>query len=156
MSNADSAFIKRMQNGWLVRLGLAADIYFPDLKSAIHHAGAGLGDSGNSSSTWLSTGGPRDEVLDKLEEELADILVGNASAWGFEDPVCDVDQVVSTMIRRAGKTFPEALVSAVAGKVREKLTVKRLLEAKSGDERPRKRKKGGVSHDGSGNGSQQR
>lgn len=141
MSNAYSAFIRRLENGWLVRLGLNDKTYFPDLAGAINHAGAGLAGPGEylSSSSEMMVPGATGE----LEELLADDIVRKAWSISTLDPAYGgaADQLAETMVGQiCGDTAP-VIGARITHLVREKLAVKRLLEAKSGDERPSRKRR---------------
>lgn len=153
MSEHSSAYIKRLQNGWFVRLGWAYEYYFPDLKTALNHAGTALADPGDPSSSWLPIEATRDQGVDKLEfeqprevamadEHLADQIIEALEKLEGVDPDDDATIFIARkLVKGIRGTVPAAVESRIVQVVREKLRVKRLLEAKSGDER--KRKKGG-------------
>lgn len=147
MSNAYSAFIRRLKNGWMVRIGLNDETYFPDLKSAIHHAGAGLAGPGEYPSSSAETMVPGARL--ELEELLADDIVRKAWSISTLDPAYGgaTDQLAETMVGQiCGDTAP-VIGARITHLVREKLAVKKLLEA-SGDKRPRKRRRGRSSGEG--------
>lgn len=149
MTEHYSAFIRRLKNGWLVRLGLSEEQYFTDLKSALNHAGAGLAGPGEYHIQSLEMA-PGQE----LEELVADDIVRKAWTISMCDPAYGgaADRLAEAMVGQiCGDAASLAIGTRLTDLVREKLAVKRLLEAKSGDKRPRKRREGRATGEGSTN-----
>lgn len=128
MSGAESVFIRRVRNGFVVRAGLADEWYCPDLSSAIACASSELADSQASGPTPMLSEAP--VASEAADESLADQVVEALEKLDGADPDDDATIFLARrLVKNIRGTVPPAVETRIVEIVREKLRVKRLLEA---------------------------